>query len=327
MIPPHKLAKLPRSQRLRKAAKIFGGAELRLARSAEGPGAGGIPDAEECARLAGVLELLGQDGGFPPAAAGLFRETIETLERVRAGADTEGRKTQTTPVPLPPVRSSGEPGAEGCRTTLLRSFALIRRLLLAETGRFEADWDFVDHGGRLDAAKRRPFPGMQVYLEDIRSPFNVGAMFRSAESFGAEKMWLSPLCADPRHPRAERTAMGCIDVLPWERVETAPWDGTAVPGETPSRAPRRDLPPFPGPFFALETGGASLAGFPFPRRGTMIAGSEELGVSPGALAAADASLGRVSISTFGLKGSLNASAAFAIAMQAWAAALAKNTSP
>jgi tRNA G18 (ribose-2'-O)-methylase SpoU len=34
--------------------------------------------------------------------------------------------------------------------------------------------------------------------------------------------------------------------------------------------------------------------------------------------AADASLGRVSIVTFGAKGSLNVSAAFGIVMQAWA---------
>jgi TrmH family RNA methyltransferase len=53
----------------------------------------------------------------------------------------------------------------------------------------------------------------------------------------------------------------------------------------------------------------------------MIAGSEELGVSPAALAAADASLGRVSIRTYGAKGSLNVSTAFGIVMQAWVAAL------
>jgi TrmH family RNA methyltransferase len=312
MIPPDKLAKLPRSQRLRKAAKIFSEAEQRLIQGAEGRGAGGVPDAAECSRLAEVLELLGRDGGFSPAAGGLFRETLEALERIRTAADVTGREVH------------GETGAEGCRGTLLRPFALIRRLLLAETGRFEADWDFTDYGGRLDVSKRRPFPGMQIYLEDIRSPFNVGAMFRSAESFGAEKIWLSPLCADPRHPRAARTAMGCIDALPWERIEEAPWDGAAASGERPS-APLRDPPPFPGPFFALETGGAGLAGFPFPPRGTMIVGSEELGVSPGALAAVAASLGRVSIPTFGLKGSLNASAAFAIAVQAWAAALSKNS--
>jgi TrmH family RNA methyltransferase len=289
--------------------RIFGEAEQRLVRDAEGQNAGGTPDAEECSRLAEVLELLVQDSGFSPAAAKLFRETLAMLKRMRAAGT---------------AHNGAIPGNNGA---LIRSLALIRHLLLAETGRFEADWDFIDHGGRLDISKRRPFPGMQVYLEDIRSPFNVGAMFRSAEFFGAEKIWLSPLCADPGHPRAARTAMGCTGALPWERIGETPWDGAAVSGETPAMAPRRSPSPFPGPLFALETGGTGLAGFPFPPRGTMIVGSEELGVSPQSLAAADTSLGRVSIPGFGLKGSLNASAAFAIAMQAWAAALVKNFSP
>jgi TrmH family RNA methyltransferase len=146
---------------------------------------------------------------------------------------------------------------------------------------------------------------MGIYLEDIRSPFNVGAMFRTAESFGAERLYLSPLCADPRHIRARRTAMGCVELLNWERLP---------------REPFTDLsdPLLAGPFFALETGGVPLDRFPFPRQGIMIAGSEELGVSPQALAAADASLGRVSIPTWGAKGSLNVSVAFGIALQAWA---------
>jgi TrmH family RNA methyltransferase len=150
---------------------------------------------------------------------------------------------------------------------------------------------------------------MWVYMEDIRSPFNVGAMFRTAESFGIEKIFLSPFCADPRHRRAERTAMGCIDIIPWERQ---------------SLFSSMEIKPFtspdsgePIPVFALETGGIPLPEFPFPRRGLLIAGSEELGVSPYALAAADASLGRVSIPCYGIKASLNVSVAFGIALQAW----------
>ena len=96
--------------------------------------------------------------------------------------------------------------------------------------------------------------------------------------------------------------MGCVDILPWERrelfLEGCNWHG---------------------PVFALETGGIPLNQFAFPRRGLLIAGSEELGVSPQALAAADASLGRVSIPCYGVKGSLNVSVAFGIVMQAWAA--------
>jgi TrmH family RNA methyltransferase len=150
---------------------------------------------------------------------------------------------------------------------------------------------------------------MGVYLEDIRSPFNVGAMFRTAESFGVERLYLSPLCADPEHARARRTAMGCVELLRWERLPREPFADPPDPEEGLSME---------GPFFALETGGIPLDRFPFPRRGIMIAGSEELGVSPQALAAADASLGRVSIPIWGAKGSLNVSVAFGIALQAWA---------
>jgi len=47
-----------------------------------------------------------------------------------------------------------------------------------------------------------------------------------------------------------------------------------------------------------------------------------LGVSPRALAAADASLGRVSIPCYGVKASLNVSVAFGIAVNSWAQVIA-----
>ena len=135
-------------------------------------------------------------------------------------------------------------------------------------------------------------------------------MFRTAESFGAEKIYLSPFCADPGHRRAQRTAMGCTEIMPWARIMNDPFAGA-------------DFNPANTPFFALETGGTKLEDFSFPDRGVMIVGSEELGVSPGALRAADASLGRVSIPVYGAKGSLNVSVAFGIAMHAWAVSLEK----
>jgi len=154
-------------------------------------------------------------------------------------------------------------------------------------------------------------------------------MFRAAESFGAEKVWLSPLCADPRHKRAERTAMGCVDILPWERLAADPFAIEPFSTNPSSTEPFDEskkagvLSFSAGPFFTLETGGTPLPDFSFPSKGIMIAGSEELGVSPRALAAADASLGRVSIPSYGAKASLNVAVAFGIVMQAWAAALSR----
>jgi TrmH family RNA methyltransferase len=100
--------------------------------------------------------------------------------------------------------------------------------------------------------------------------------------------------------------MGCVDILPWERAE---------PGDL--LGPR----PIALPCFALETGGTGIGDFSFPENGVMIVGSEELGVSPAALERADASLGRVSIRSYGAKGSLNVSVAFGIALHRWAETL------
>ncbi|MDR2634171.1 MAG: TrmH family RNA methyltransferase [Treponema sp.] len=273
MIPLDKLEHCPRSLKLRKITKIFGEAEYRVSLGID-------LSAEMYGYLLHILELLASDPGFDPGMTRALNDACQTLQ---------------TALPLQ-------------RQDLSRVLNRIRHLLLRETGRSPADWDFIDYTGRLDPQKRHCFPGMQVYLEDIRSPFNVGAMFRTAESFGVETIFLSPWCADPHHPRSARTAMGCVSLMAWERL----------PPESGLRTPLVE-----GPCFALETGGTGLGDFTFPLQGTLIVGCEELGVSPQALAAADASLGRVSIPTYGTKGSLNASVAFGIALQSWAAALAQ----
>jgi TrmH family RNA methyltransferase len=271
MIPLYKLEKLPRSQRLRKIAKVFAEAEYRLS-------LGNVLDPGEIFYFHEICGLLSTDKQFSPDALYALGEAEQALR-------------------------SGGPGM-GAGGLPVRALNTVRHILLAETGRQTADWDFIDHHtGRLDPRGRTCFPGMRVYLEDIRSPFNVGALFRTAESFGAERLYLSPLCADPGHPRAERTAMGCVALLPWERLPLAE---------------------IPEPVFALETGGTGLGDFRFPRKGLLIAGSEELGVSPQALERAESSLGRVSIPSYGVKGSLNVSVAFGIVMQAWAEFLVGN---
>lgn len=298
MMPIYKLEKLPRKQKLRKISLIFTEAETRICRKASDSDThSAVIDADELRYFSEITQNLAQDQLFSQAARDLFTGIAKIF--------TQAAET-------------GQAAA-----AIQRALNGARHLLLDEIGRTQADWDFVDSGGRLDPAHRRVFPGMQVYLEDIRSPFNVGAMFRSAESFGAEKMYLSPFCADPNHVRARRTAMGCIDVLPWERrelfagyVEQANQINHIDDADDAENCKQPEN--IPGTIFALETGGIPLAEFSFPARGILIAGSEELGVSPGALAIADASLGRVSIPCYGAKGSLNVSVAFGIVMQAWA---------
>jgi TrmH family RNA methyltransferase len=293
MIQLYKLEKLPRTQRLRKITKVFTFAENRLCASfnknetriysaAEFSNTEPLGESERTF-LADAVKLLAQDALFSPDAQKVFREASDVFQSAFNSRSVDA-------------------------VLLRRVINSVKHILLNETGRDQADWDFTCADGTLNPVKRQVFEGMLVYMEDIRSPFNVGAMFRTAESFGVEKIFLSPLCADPRHRRAERTAMGCVDIVPWERRELFP---------APDSGKLPDSDGLPYPVFALETGGIPLTEFPFPPHGLLIAGSEELGVSPRALSAADASLGRVSIPCYGAKASLNVSVAFGIAVQAW----------
>lgn len=175
-----------------------------------------------------------------------------------------------------------------------RAFNQARHHMLRLTGKDAADWDLLDSSG-LSAVSRRILPGFRVYLEDVRSPFNVGSVFRSAEAFGVAEILLSPFSADPGHPRAERSAMGTTQTVPWRRVGFPDLEGL-------------------GSLVALELGGEPLDSFRFPERGVLVVGSEELGISPELLARCRH---RISIPMGGSKASLNLGVAFGIAARAW----------
>ncbi len=164
-------------------------------------------------------------------------------------------------------------------------------------GEAPADWDAVKENGEKDWSQRRVF-SHYLYLDHLRSPYNVGSIFRSAESFGIEKIYVAPGTADPLHPRAIRTSRDTVEGVEWKWKDIKEID--------------EDIP-----VFALELGGKDLWDFEFPKKGICILGSEESGVSPEALARADRSLGRVSIRQYGAKGSINVSSASAILMEHW----------
>lgn len=193
----------------------------------------------------------------------------------------------------------------------LRVCNVARNALLVIIGTFPAEWDLViaphtppaDENGVV--RKRDFFEGMCVYAEDIRSPFNIGSIFRTAEAMGADKVFISPRCIDPTQPRAIRSGMGCIETMGWERL-----DLENLPADLP--------------VFALETGGTDINEFVFPKKGICIIGSEELGVSPDALK--KATYGHVTIPMKGLKASLNVGVAFGILMQKWVEAISKEMS-
>lgn len=194
-----------------------------------------------------------------------------------------------------------------------RACNLARNTMLALIGTFPAEWDLIiaPHPLQTDeeglVKERDFFPDVYVYAEDIRSPFNLGSIFRSAEAMGAEKVFVSPLCVPPDHPKAVRSGMGCIETLGYKKMNLQ---------ELAQFSKKNDIP-----IFVLETGGTPIEEFDFPKKGICIIGSEELGVSPQALATAN--YGRVTIPMKGLKASLNVGVAYGILMQKWGESLQK----
>jgi TrmH family RNA methyltransferase len=178
----------------------------------------------------------------------------------------------------------------------LQTINRIRHNIMTHLGIEPSEWDFTSPKDGTLSSENKIESGMQLYLEDIRSPFNMGSLFRSSECFGVSKIFLSEDSTSPEHKRAIRTSMGCIEKINWER---------------------KKVKTLKGPIFALELGGTEITKFNFPRTGTAIIGSEELGVSPEALKIADDSLGRVTIPLYGDKSSLNVASATAILLQRW----------
>lgn len=61
-----------------------------------------------------------------------------------------------------------------------------------------------------------------LVLHNIRSLYNLGAIFRTAEAAGVEGVILSGLTALPPRPEIEKTALGALNSLQWQNVFNLP---------------------------------------------------------------------------------------------------------
>ena len=64
-------------------------------------------------------------------------------------------------------------------------------------------------------------PRVPIYIlvENVRSVHNVGSIFRTADGFGAEKIFLTGFTAYPPRKDLHKTALGAENSVPWEYFE------------------------------------------------------------------------------------------------------------
>lgn len=135
-------------------------------------------------------------------------------------------------------------------------------------------------------------------LDNLRSPMNVGSIFRTADGFGTGELSLCGICPHPPHPKIIRTALGAENIVPHQYFETTEealvyWKNKAYK------------------IYALEVAepSLSLSALESFENCVFILGNEEFGITENTLTMADAV---VRIPMSGMKNSLNVANSFAV---------------
>ncbi|MCS6988619.1 MAG: RNA methyltransferase [Chloroherpetonaceae bacterium] len=148
------------------------------------------------------------------------------------------------------------------------------------------------------AAKKFP---IRVMLQNLRSMWNVGSIFRSCDAARVEKIIITGYTATPPRKEIDKTALGATEWVEWEYVSN-PLDaisrlkaqGVKIAAlEIATNAVRYD----------------SLSQKDFPL--CLVVGNEVTGIDDDVLAACDLAL---EIPQYGVKHSLNAAVAVGIAL-------------
>ncbi len=163
---------------------------------------------------------------------------------------------------------------------------------------------------RLHRTWRRHAAGeVGLVLDHVQSPFNVGAILRTAAAFKVDHLWLVGDTASPTNAKTAKTALGSQRYLDWSWHDTVA-EAVAAAREAGYRIVGVELTDDAVPLDRVALDGPVA----------LMLGHEDRGLSPAALALCDAvafipQLGRI--------GSLNVGTAAAIALyemrrRAWA---------
>lgn len=80
----------------------------------------------------------------------------------------------------------------------------------------------LDQLGRISKetfklAKKKP---LVILLDNIRSAYNIGSIFRNADAFLSQKILLCGISAFPPHKEIQKTALGAQEVVDWKYYKT-----------------------------------------------------------------------------------------------------------
>lgn len=159
-----------------------------------------------------------------------------------------------------------------------------------------------DERARLSAEAYGSHPPHPIcgVLDNIRSIYNVGSMFRTADAVRAEHLYLTGYTGTPEHSNMHKTALGAQDAVPWSEHDSplGPVRTLRERGYTIAALELTDDP--------TDLEDVTAEAFPL----CLIVGNEVEGVRKELLREADLAL---ELPQYGSKHSFNVSVAFGIA--------------
>lgn len=150
----------------------------------------------------------------------------------------------------------------------------------------------------LKGAERLP---VTVLLDNVRSLYNVGSIFRTSDGARIEKLYLCGFTPHPPRKEIEKTALGATSSVPWEYRENA--------REVVLELKRKGVK-----IFLLELTSDSIPYYSITREQfplCLVLGNELTGVSKDLIELADLA---IEIPMYGIKHSLNVAVAYGIAL-------------
>ena len=141
---------------------------------------------------------------------------------------------------------------------------------------------------------------MHVVLDNIRSAFNVGSMFRTADAGAVAHLHLCGMTAHPPNLKLAKTALGAFDYVPWTHYEA-----------TVAALDRLEAEGVPCVAVEVAEDAVPHSAFAWPRPVAIVLGNEVDGVSADVLAR---SVQVVRIPMRGHKNSINVATAFGVVL-------------
>ncbi len=153
-------------------------------------------------------------------------------------------------------------------------------------------------GSQLASAAAHP---VTAILDNIRSLYNVGSIFRTSDAARIEKLYLTGITGTPTNRKLHKTALGAQDAVPWAYEKDALPLAQRLRSEG-YRLAVLEITDSPADIRRLDADAFPLC---------LIVGNEVTGVADSLVQLADLAL---EIPQFGMKHSLNVSVAFGIAV-------------